>query len=289
MKIEELCERYAYPIEFKEKMQYLFSRVKKSEIDSILATYGSAETLRFKELSSVLDELSMKYNESRYTLNLFALVCLLPRLLKEFDKQGVPQNIALNTIGDIRYKYQECVNVHGVVGVSVWDGWYEQFLKLKLLQIGRLQYDYEYFLFDRYEKDGKVVVKGDDVLSVHIPATGTPLRIEDVLESYERAKVFFAKRFEGKQMTFICWSWLLNPDNETIMDENSNIIRFKRTYEIINREEYPDYNVLAPWIFGRKNVGDLEPLETDTSLQKRIKAHLRKGGKLGRGYGVFFA
>ena len=58
---------------------------------------------------------------------------------------------------------------------------------------------------------------------------------------------------------------------------------------MIDREGYPDYNVLAPWIFGRKQVGELEIVPEDTSLQRRVKTYLAQGGKLGRGYGVFFA
>ncbi len=287
--IEGLYLGYNYPVSFKDVLTALAKRVSGADVERILATYESAEGLQFANLSALLETLAVKYATHRFTMNLFALILLLPRFRQFCAQANVEKKVVEDTIGDIRYKYNECKQVHDVDGVSAWEGWYEPILQLRLFQIGRLQYEYQPFLFDVYEKDGKVIRKGEEVLSVHIPATGTPLSHEECVRSYEQAKAFFAEHFAGRQMTFICWSWLLNPDNETFMDEKSNIIRFKRDYDVIDREEYPDYNVLAPWIFGRKEVGDLAPTDTDTSLQRRVKAHLAKGGKLGRGYGVFFA
>lgn len=287
--IYELYKKYKYPESFKLALTEVAKLLPEKEIVRILACYESADNFRFEEMTEIVKELSVSYKIERFTINLFALVILIPKIREFYKQNGIEQQVVDDTIADIRYKYDECKRVHGVEGVAAWEGWYKQIFSLRLFQIGRLQYEYETFLFDRYEKDGKVVLKGDEILSVHIPATGTPLDHEECLESYALAKEFFKKHFEGKQMTFVCWSWLLNPENEKIMDENSNIIRFKRDYDVIDREEYPDYNVLAPWIFGRKEVGSLEITPEDTSLQKQIKAHLAQGGKLGRGYGVFFA
>ena len=286
--IEWLYNYYNFPISFKTSMERLAQKLCQADIEQILDTYINVDNFDFQQLSAILQCYTSKYDIHRYTLNLFALVILLPRLKLFYAEYGIDNQIADDTIADIKYKYIECKKVHGVEGLSVWEGWYEQIFSLRLFQIGRLQYEYETFLFPCYEKDGKVVKKGDEILSVHIPAMGTPLSHDECVRSYEKAQKFFEKHFEGRQMTFVCWSWLLNPDNEQILDESSNIIRFKRDYDVIDKEIYPDYNVLAPWIFGRKEIGDLEPTTQDTSLQRRIKAHLKNGGKLGRGYGVFF-
>ncbi len=287
--IDDFYKQYGYPKSFKETLNGVFERLALHEIQGLLACYPSAENFQFEELGKRLQGLSEKYGIHRYTMNLFALVILTPKLREFYKEHNVENKIADDTIGDIQYKYNECKKVYGVEGVAAWEGWYKPIFSLRLFQIGRLQYEYETFLFDKYEKDGKVVVKGEEILSVHIPATGTPLDHDECLKSYAQAKAFFAKHFEGRQMTFICWSWLLNPDNEQFMDKNSNILRFKGDYDVIDQEIYEDYNVLSAWIFGRKEVGNLEPSAEDTSLQKRIKEYLKKGGKLGRGYGVFFA
>ena len=228
--IYELYKKYEYPESFKQTLTDVAKVLPQKEIVRILACYESADDFRFEEMTEIVKELCKSYKIERFTINLFALVILTPRLWDFYKKAGIDQKIADDTIADIRYKYDECKRVYGVEGVAAWEGWYKQIFSLRLFQIGRLQYEYETFLFDRYEKDGKVVLKGDEILSVHIPATGTPLNHEECLRSYELAKAFFAKRFEGRQMTFVCWSWLLNPDNEQFMDEKSNIIRFKRDY-----------------------------------------------------------
>ena len=100
---------------------------------------------------------------------------------------------------------------------------------------------------------------------------------------------FFKKRFNDKPIPFICWSWLVNPNNKLFMKENSNILTFASDYDIIDVVEYKDYNAIAPWLFGKSRVDDLSPSDNDTSLQKRAKEYLKNGGKLACAYGVFFA
>ena len=87
--------------------------------------------------------------------------------------------------------------------------------------------------------------------------SGKPLDYESCKDSYLKAKEFFKKRFNDKPIPFICWSWLVNPNNKLFMKENSNILTFASDYDIIDVVEYKDYNAIAPWLFGKSRVDDL--------------------------------
>ena len=285
----ELAKRYAYPEPFIETNLRLNSLVTVDDVQSVIDCYKSPQTLDFKGMTKIVEKLSDKYGVHRYTFNMFALVCLIPSLEGFYVELGVPEEIFYDTLNDIKYKYDACNQVYGVVGVSAWT-WYELILKLNVFQFGRLQFEYNtFFSYDSYEKGGNKLIKGQEVLSVHIPQSGKPLDYESCKDSYRKAKEFFKKHFNDKPIPFICWSWLVNPNNKLFMKENSNILTFASDYDIIDVVEYKDYNAIAPWLFGKSRVDDLSPSDNDTSLQKRAKEYLKNGGKLACAYGVFFA
>ncbi len=122
---------------------------------------------------------------------------------------------------------------------------------------------------------------------LHIPASGISLTKEERYRSYALAKEFYKEIFGDKPVPIVSRSWLLYPGNEEFISPNSNIIDFKRDFDIIETEEYSDFNSISPWIFGKEKV-DLDTIPQNTTLQKDVKRHLENGGKLGKGYGVLF-
>lgn len=286
--IEDIYTQYNFPESFKTTMLNVFEKLQEEEIQNVLSCYESPETLEFERMGAYLQTLSEKYSVPRFTLNLFAVVILSPRVRTFYQRAGVAENVIKDTLADILYKYIECKRVYNIDGIKAWD-WYLGLFKLNLFQIGRLQYKYAQFLFlDEYEKDGKIIRKDEEVIGIHIPTTGTPLAHEACLESYQKAEQFFKEFFVGRQLTFTCCSWLLNPENEEIMDKNSNIVRFMKDFDVIYKETYDNYEKFAPWIFGKEKLENFEIQETDTSLQRQMKKHLASGGKISVGYGVRF-
>jgi hypothetical protein len=70
--------------------------------------------------------------------------------------------------------------------------------------------------------------KGDQAINVHIPADGA-MPIEACIDSFRQALEFFPRYFpECKFKSFCCFSWLLDPQFESLLKETSNIIKFQR-------------------------------------------------------------
>ncbi len=287
--IDDMFVRYDYPQSFKDLMYKINDLISDCEIERILSTYPSVDKLDIDKLSEISHELSEKYNIHSFTFNLYELVCLVPKLKEFYKEKGIDESVFYNTVNDIRYKYRECVDVRGVDGIrdASWKHWYNVIFEMKIFGLGRFQYEMVEFRLDKYEKDGNIVRKDEPALSVHIPASGVPLTKEERYRSYALAKEFFKDKFGGKPIPVICWSWLMFPNNEEFLGSNSNIVDFRRDFEIIDTEEYADFNVLSPWIFGKTKV-DLETMPTNSSLQRGVKKYLESGKKLGWGYGVFF-
>jgi hypothetical protein len=287
--IDDMFKRYEYPQSFKDLMYKINDLVSDCEIERILSTYQSVDKLDIDKLSEISHELSEKYNVHSFTFNLYELVCLVPKLKEFFKEKGIDESVFYNTVNDIRYKYRECTNVRGVEGIrdSSWKRWYNVIFEMRIFGLGRFQYEIKQFRLKEYSKDGNVVREGDEVLNIHIPSSGVSLTKEERYKSYAMAKEFFKDKFGGKPIPVVCWSWLMNPEHDKILPNGSNIVDFMHDFDIIDTEEYPDYNVLSPWIFGKERV-DLDTMPENSSLQRSIKKHLQNGGKLAWGYGVFF-
>ena len=67
-----------------------------------------------------------------------------------------------------------------------------------------------------------MVKKGDPIISIHIPQ-GEKLTLESVRESIIQGMAFW-----GKEMPYLCHSWLLYPGLKDILPEKSNIIMFQK-------------------------------------------------------------
>ena len=146
---------------------------------------------------------------------------------------------------------------------------------------GKLQF--EEAVFGRnYEKEGIVLTPESRVIKVHIPRTGTRLDCDSLKESYKKAKEFFV----NEPMVFVCSSWLLYPRNKEILSSHSNLFAFMNDYEIIEYGCYEDYTNV--WrLFDMHYNGDVEQLPQNTSLRRAYADWIRKGEKVGWGFGVY--
>ena len=81
---------------------------------------------------------------------------------------------------------------------------------------------------------------------------------------------------------FACDSWLLSPALKELLPEESRILQFQNRFEVKswNKEE----DAYLEWVFKRKDL-PLEKLPEETSLQRKMKAYVLQGGKIGEAYG----
>lgn len=149
--------------------------------------------------------------------------------------------------------------------------WGVYYIRCDLVYIGRLQ-------FQKFEvKDNKCIVK------IHIPREGK-LDYEQVLKSINIAKTELKKYFGNYDFEYICNSWLLSNQIYEIVDEESNIAKFRNLFDINDRENCLED--LLFFVFNRGLTYDFSELPENTSLQKKIKKELLNGKVFYLGTGI---
>ncbi len=238
----------------------------------------------YARLIVLADEAARCVDMHEYTAELLVYICLSKRLRERYRERGIDEAIFWNSMLDLRYKLEECKTVKGVRGSFV-ASWFEGFFNLTRFALGRLQFELVPF-GHTYEKDGKRLHPDSKVINVHIPRTGTPLAPVEVEKAYAQAAVFFADQIKG-DIAFVCYSWLLYPENEAILGPTSNIVQFMKRYDVF--KSGVDKNKADLWRLFDTDESHPDRLPTDTSARRQYVAHIKAGGKLGWGYGVFFA
>lgn len=127
--------------------------------------------------------------------------------------------------------------------------------------------------------------KGDRVLGIHIPATGA-MDHQACGASFQCAKEFFSKHFpEYDFRAFTCESWLLDPQLECHLPEQSNIVRFLREFYLF---PFPGASAAQTIerVFGGKAIDDWRSAPQRTSLQRIVAQHVLSGGRWRSGGGL---
>ncbi len=232
---------------------------------------------------ALADSAAQQSGVHEYTAELLLYICLSKPLAERYRARGIAEDIFYNSMLDLRYKLEECKAVKGIVGSFV-AFWFAGFFDMTRFALGRLQFEIVPFEAD-YEKDGRVLTPDSRVINVHIPRTGTPLEETACEQAYAQAAAFFADECSDG-IAFVCYSWLLYPDNRDILPAHSRIVRFAERYDRIRSGISKDRADL--WRLFDTEEQHPDRLPTDTSARRAYVAHLKNGGKLGWGYGVFF-
>ena len=234
-------------------------------------------------LMTLADDAAASIGVHEYTAELLVYMILSKPLLARYRERGIDEAVFWNSMLDLKYKLEECKLVKGVIGSFV-AGWFEGFFDLTRFALGRLQFEVVPF-GAAYEKDGRTLTPDSKVINVHIPRTGTPLLPAECEDAYAQAAAFFADRIE-EDVAFACYSWLLYPENETILTQSSNIVRFMKRYDVFKWGV--DKNKRDLWRLFDTDESHPDRLPTDTTARRLYVEHIRRGGKLGWGHGVFF-
>lgn len=242
-------------------------------------SYDVGSTLELRKALSEKSEVHL------YTLNFIFLVCASKRMLADFLKNDLSEELFWDTILDLKYKLFECKAVMGVWGNFV-ENWYNIFYSLDVFKLGRLEFERVKYPEDMpvYKKGDIEVKPGDTVYSVHIPSSG-PLTRELREDSYAQAKEFFRAERGNEPVVFICHSWLLFENNRQIFPADMNLVDFMNDWDIIDSKESEKYGDC--WrLFGKEFDGEVDNLPQTTRQQKAMAAWLKQGKKTGEGFGV---
>jgi len=286
--IKTFWNRIGIPLEAENEMLKVVKTVFSSEGLAQLFLKSKTELMyanhNLDEALAAIGSASKELNISEYTLHFVFLVYCTDILFANYDSKQINEQVFWDTMEDFRCKLLECHEVMGVWGTFV-ARWYAGILSMKIIALGRFQYEETFFKEDPYKKNGIVVNSGDKVYSLHIPSSGKALDMPSRIVSYRKAYDFFRCKEKGENLVLVCYSWLLYQELETILPSSSNILDFMHDFDIVSTTETESFD--DAWrIFGKHHTMPVEQLPKDTSLRKAIAGHLSAGGKMGHGFGV---
>lgn len=235
----------------------------------------------FSKIIEAADRVAVILDMREYTTEWLIFFCLIPKAREYYRARGLSEHLFRETMMDMKYKLEEGKLVKGVRGffTSVW---FNGFFGLERFALGRLQF--EVIPFGHYAKEPyEDLTLETKVINVHIPRSGLPLTPESVEESLNLARDFYRAEL-GDTPTFICVSWLLDPQNETLLSEKSNMYKFYKRFTIIKSGKYKENTNL--WRLFDTDEQNPDRLPTDTSVRRAYVKHLKEGGKTGWGFGI---
>ena len=283
--LESLDISYQY-ISFSPKQKMLLEQTAKA-VDGDAALSGRFHkdglSLRMQDDCSeprdpLSDNTHPAYQLSPTERGLYPALLLLSAtqsLAEAYRLRGIPRQVLVDTLSDIPLWMNNCETHFGYQGMLEFP-WLSNHMRMRLFRLGRLEFeklDSPWELSP--EKTG--VRKGEKVISIHSPQ-GEKLAIDRVKES-----LILGMDFWGRDLPYLCHSWLLYPGLRDILPQNSNIIQFQNEFQLAET----DFNEReAEWrIFG-KTESDPQNYPEETSLQKNAKKYLLSGRKLGNGLGI---
>ena len=200
------------------------------------------------------------------------LACLLlaaARAHEEYVRLGFPEKVYEDTMGCFTRFVKEPRALTGEWGFDRgWWAW--RMACLRLFRIGALEYE---------------LLSGEQrALSLHIPSDAS-LDPESCRSSHDKARAFFAVHFPASaRAPVVCSSWLLHPALKELLGGESNIVRFQSLFDIVRVDE--DDTSYRAFVFRRPD-GDIADYPENTTLQRRLKEHLLRGGHMGSALGIW--
>ncbi len=286
--LEEIMEQLKFPeasrdVFRKTRQKIDESAAWKKEFETVKEIFRKCPSIAIVPLLKRMEGLAEEMKIHPYTIHLLFYLEESEFLKQRYQENGVEERWFWESMKDLKIKLMECLEVYGVSGTRAGH-WHSGFF-VDRIALGRLQYEPRTFEGDFYKKNGYVVNRGDMVINIHIPS-GESLTQEKCFESYKIAHEFFSPLFgQGKPTVFVCDSWLLDPESDTFLPP-CNITRFKHNFDIINSrvdEEFHD-----KWrVFGKDYNKSIDELPRKTSVQRAYAEHLKQGGTVRTGYGIF--
>lgn len=250
----------------------------------ILDAYAADKTQGVAETIAFCKQVSKETGLNEYTMYALTLVMMAKISKIHYQKEALPVSVWKDNFMDLNYKLQECKLVKGVWGIFVPE-WFSRFFCVDRFSFGRLQFERVDFGYT-YNKNSVSLTKDSSVINIHIPRTGTGLTPQSVDEACGQAARFFKERYAIDPSVFVCYSWLLYPENLKVLKPTSNLYSFISRFDILSAETYQDYT--ETWrLFDCEYTDDLSKLPADTSFRRAYIDWIKKGQKTGYAYGVF--
>lgn len=269
MELQELYDLIGLQTEMVQKLRLVSGKIDLQQIDLYLE-----QLMDMKTAIQSYEYLKTLFAEDKDNIKM--LYCQLECARRAFDKYREKQiipNIYIDTMKCFTRFAEECKKKNGRMFFD--RGWwtYRQ-ISMNIFRIGELEYQ-----FEEYE--------GENVIEIHIPSDAD-LSKKAVDHSLKQAKMFFHTYYSDYEYEkFTCNSWLMSPILKSLLTEKSNILSFQRRFDII--QENKEDKEYIEWLFQVPVDTNYKNLSAVTSLQKKVKELLLKGGTVGSAYGIMKA
>lgn len=250
--------------------------------DEAIRIYEKDSNCNFANIISIAQSVAQLLHMHTYTAELLIFICLSKHLKELYIEREIDLEIFHNSMLDLKYKLDECKVIKGVVGTFV-SAWFGRFFNLERVGLGRLQFEVDPF-GRQFNSDGYHFTPESKVINVHIPRTSTHLTPESCDSAFAMAKEYFKDQIGGK-CAFVCRSWMLYSENDDILPKDSNVRRFMSRFTILSSSKDPNLSDL--WRLFDTDEKNIHLLPTDTRMRRAYVEHLKKGGSLGKGYGIY--
>lgn len=278
------CDRFSADCLLSAYDQIIASPETRKFMEQALLTYSDDYQCDFDSIFRNAGQIAQILALHEFTVELLVFICLSRRLKELYLEKDLPLAYYRNSMADLKYKLEECKLVYGIVGSFVAK-WFVGFFKLTRFGIGRLQFEVVPFE-DNYRKNGIVLTPDTKVINIHIPRSKEPLTEEACTEAYHAAKAFFSGEVTTVPCPFVCDSYLLYPENERFLPKHTNTYRFFQSFEILSVQPDNERNNL--WRLFDTMEKNIDRLPADTTMRRAFISHLKNGGKMGSGRGIFF-
>lgn len=193
------------------------------------------------------------------SLMLYALTYTYER----YKEKGISEYIFIQTMK----AFKRFIDEH-YAGYKKWkfdrDWWTYRQIAMAIFRIGELEYEMK-------QEEGKKLI------SIHIPSDAK-ISSENVISSIKESFAFFEKYYpDYSNVSYRCRSWLLSSDLLKLLPTESNILKFRSLFEIV--EESYGQTGFIKWIY-KAEYDNYNELPEDTSLQRNLKQHLLNGGSV---------
>jgi hypothetical protein len=242
-------------------------------VDDIAKHLGESKESIVRAMEAIIEPISLYepvYNEGGDSIY----------VMDQISDTNSSDELWLENMRDLRYKLLEYKKYAGDWGTNV-GYWFKKFYNLKRFKLGRLQ-----FQLERSNVDYKNAVKvGDPVIYCHIPSSG-PLNIEEVRDSFRKARVWFARELGDGATPIFCDSWLLYPPMYKRLTEKSNIRKFAELFDVFETRESPENRNFWRVFYRDYSPEVLDEIEPKTSLERAVIELIRDGNTVGVGHGA---
>lgn len=287
--LQEFMESYDYPAEAIDTLLSAYDILKNNaDFQMLLDIYDKDRFCDYTALLAKCKEIAKDVQIHTYTVEFLMFMCFSRKLRQTYRENGLPDSMWRQSMLDLKCKMMVCKSVKNIWGTFVaW--WYDGFFRMERFGMGRMEFELFDFPLDYYEKDDKVLRRGDKVINVHIAKTGESIAPELLEDAYRQAAEFYQDEFQGKPIPFFCESWLAYPKLDDFLSPKSNIKAFKDRFDIIHVHLYDKGDYSEMWrLYDMDYTGNLDDFPGDSSLRRAYKQYLKEGGQVGEGYGVFF-